>query len=275
MKVAFQGLSGSYSEAAAASMFSTEDVHTISCPSQPEIIEKVKSGEVDFGVVRFKHGDKGVDFHTVEALSESGCFILRECTFHEHYNLVGHPEATADGIKRVYAHPTIMHICRKYLYSLEGVQIVAKYDSAESIADLIKRGDKSEASVTGDFAAMRYGLNVLKSGIEDSKLGVSRFVAISAEHQKPTTEKIQTAVVFGLEHSAGSLFQALSVFKERGINIVGVVTQPQSNAKYSILVEFEGHTDDENVNEALKALNNFTTFFTLLGSYDSMEPRIP
>ncbi|MHC4840548.1 MAG: prephenate dehydratase [Planctomycetota bacterium] len=275
MKVAFQGLSGSYSEAAAASMFAGDDLHTISCPSQPEIIEKVKSGEVDYGVVRFKKGDNGVDFRTVEKIRESGCFIVRDCTFHENYNFAGHPDATEDGIKRIYAHPTIMHICRNFLEGRKGAEIVANYDSAESLANMITRGDKSEATVTGDFAAMRYGLNIFQKGIEDSKIGISRFVAIASELKRPGGDNVQTAVVFGLKHAAGSLFQALAAFKERDINIIGVITQPQSDHQYSILVEFEGHTDDENVSEALKALNNYTTFFNLLGSYDSMEPRIP
>lgn len=275
LKVAFQGLSGSYSEAAAASMFAGDDLHTISSPKQSEIIGKVKSGEVDYGVLRFKLGDSDVDFRTVQAICDAGCFIVRDCTFHESYNLAGHTDATEADIKRIYAHPTIMHICRKFLEGRTDVDIIAKYDSAESLAEMINRGDKTEGTVTGDFAAMRYGLNIIKRGIEDNKNGISRFVAVASSQKRPEGDNPQTAVVFGLKHAPGSLFSALAVFKDRNINIIGVITQPQADAQYSILVEFAGHSDDANVADAIGELKKDTTFLHMLGSYNSMEPRIP
>lgn len=275
LKVAFQGLSGSYSEAAAASMFAGDDLHTISSRKQADIISKVKSGEVDYGVLRFKHGDNEVDFRTVQAICEAGCFIVRDCTFHEKYNLAGHTDAVEADIRRIYAHPTIMHICRKFLEGHADIEIVAKYDSAESLASMINRGDKSECTVTGDFAAMRYGMKVIKSNIEDNKNGLSRFVAVASKQKSPEGKNPQTAVVFGLKHAPGSLFNALAVFKDRNINIIGVITQPQADAQYAILVEFTGHSDDANVSDAIVELKKDTTYLHVLGSYDSMEPRIP
>ncbi|MEE9311424.1 MAG: prephenate dehydratase domain-containing protein [Planctomycetota bacterium] len=275
MKVAFQGLSGSYSEAAAASMFADDDLHTISSPKQADIISKVQSGEVDYGVLRFKHGDNEVDFRTVQAIYDADCFIVRDCTFHEAYNLAGHADATEADIKRVYAHPTIMHICRKFLEGHADIDIIAKYDSAESLADMINRGDQTEGTVTGDFAALRYGLNIVKRGIEDNKNGISRFVAVGSSQKSPEGNNPQTAVVFGLKHAPGSLFSALSVFKDRNINMNGVISQPHADGQYAILVEFAGRSGDANVADAISELKKDTTFLHMLGSYDSMEPRIP
>lgn len=278
MKIAFHGQRGSYAEAAAAWMFADQDIATTPINTAQGVFDALADDQVQLGVVRVENSEWGTSFEILDLLRATRLYFAREIRFHERYNIAGQAAATIEGLKRIYAHPAILSQCGTYLARFNNVEILARYDSAESMAAMVQRGDKIEATVVSDFAASIFGLKVLKPGIENSVTGVTRFVAISKNKILPDdgATVCATTVMFELKHQPGALMDALGAFRKHEINLTNVFARPNRINKwdYTVFVEFNGRFDDDNIRTALAELRKHTTYLQLIGSYDTVEPRL-
>jgi prephenate dehydratase len=279
VKVAFQGQRGSYAEAAAAWMYRSHDIATVPCPSAADVVEQITSGRCQVGVIRLQNGEWGINVGVLCLLRDSPVHMIREVRFHERYNLAGRPGARIEGIRRVYAHPAILHLCSHFAASLKDVEIIARYDSAEVLSDLVQRGDANEAIICSDFAAGIFGLNVLKPSVESSAESLTRFVTIGTDYALPDApaEEIQTAVLFELDDQPGKLMQALTAFSDHSINITAISARPYGGGRwdYMTFVEFSGAHNNGNVQSALNRLRETTSNLQVLGSYVLTQPPEP
>jgi prephenate dehydratase len=277
VKIVFHGQRGSYAEAAAAWMFADQDIATTPSNTAQGVFDALADEQVQIGVVRVENSEWGTSFEVLDLVRATRVHFVREIRFHERYNIAGQAGASVESLKRIYAHPAILTQCSAFLSRLPGVEIIARYDSAESMAAIVQRGNKQEATVVSDFAASIFGLTVLKPGIENSVTGVTRFVALSKSKALPGDgTAAATTVMFELKHQPGALMDALGAFRQHNINLTNVFARPNRVNKwdYTVLVEFNGRYDDENIRTALAELRKHTTYLQLIGSYDSVEPRL-
>lgn len=275
MKIAFHGQRGSYSEAAAAWMYADEDIATQPCNTLQGVFDALEDDQCQLGVVRFEFSDRGANFAVLDLLRATRVYFTREIRFHERYNVAGQPDADLTKLKRIYAHPAIFNLCGAYLESLKGVELIARFDSAESMASLVRRGKPAEAVIVSDFAASIFGLHVLKPSVENSVTGVTRFVALSKQKSMPAADakNVATTALFDLKHQPGALMDALGAFRANNINLTSVFARPDRANKwdYTAYVEFMGRYDDDNIRTALAEMQKHTTYIQLIGSYDSVE----
>jgi prephenate dehydratase len=278
VKIAFHGQRGSYAEAAAAWMFADQDIATIPSNTAQGVFDALADEQCQVGVVRVENSEWGTSFEILDLLRATRVYFTRETRFHERYNVAGQAGAQIEGLKRIYAHPAILTQCSAYVSRLADVEVIARYDSAESMAAMVQRGNKIEATIVSDFAASIFGLKVLKPGIENSVTGVTRFVALSKNKTLPDDAATVTAttVMFELKHEPGALMDALGAFRKHNINLTNVFARPNRVNKwdYTVFVEFNGRYDAENIRTALAELRKHTTYLQLIGSYDSVEPRL-
>lgn len=278
MKIAFHGQRGSYAEAAAAWMYADQDIATVPTGTAQGVLDALLSGSVQYGVMRLEMSEWGSNYDLLDLLRHNRIYFNREIRFHERYNLAGPRGSTRRAVKRVMAHPTILHLCSAYLSRQKGLDLIARYDSADVFMSVASKGKGDEAVVCGDFAASIYGLSVLEAGVENNTGSITRFVALGSQLIAPGGDpaKVTTSVMFELKHEPGALMEALGAFKKFGINLNVVTGRPNRSNRwdYTIYVEFSGrHSDDDNVS-ALAELKQHTTYLQVLGSYDCSEPRL-
>ncbi|MCC6464738.1 MAG: ACT domain-containing protein [Planctomycetes bacterium] len=278
MKIAFHGQRGSYAEAAAAWMYAGEDIATVPVQTVQGVLDALGEGTAQYGVIRLDTQGVGASAGVLDLVRHVKVHLVRETRFHERYNLAGPRTAKRQTVKRIYAHPTILALCGNYLGRQRDVEIIARYDSAEMLAGIAQRNSAEEAVVCGDFAASIYGLAVLQAGIENTGSGSTRFVSLSTAREVPKApaSEITTSVLFELKHEPGTLMAALSAFKNANINLNVVSSWPSADNKWDrrTYVEFTGRFDDPEVQQALKDLQQHTNYVQLLGSYDTVEPRL-
>lgn len=276
MKIAFHGQRGSYAEAAAAWMYAHEDIATVPTGTAQGVLDALLSGGVQMGVVRFEMSEWGTNYDLLDMLRHNRIYFNREIRFHERYNLAGPRGSNRRGLKRVMAHPTILHLCSNYLGRQKNIEIMARYDSADLLASVATQSGGESAVVCGDFAASIYGLSVIEAGIENNPASVTRFVALGPQLLAPEGDSalVNTAIMFELKHEPGALMEALGAFKKYGINLNVVTGRPNRSSRwdYTIYVEFSGRHSDEDNLRALAELKQHTTYLQVLGSYDASEP---
>jgi chorismate mutase/prephenate dehydratase len=139
--------------------------------------------------------------------------------------------------------------------------------STATAAELAQR-EPGAAAVASRQAAVRFGLRILFSNIEDSPFNETRFAVIGMQ-ECPRTGHDKTALMFRVPHQPGSLVEALNVFKQNKLNLTWIESFPAKSAKseYVFFVDFEGHQEDPKVKRALTALGEHCEEISILGSY--------
>src|SRR5262249_31688390 len=116
--------------------------------------------------------------------------------------------------------------------------------------------------------AVRYGLRILFTDIEDSPYNETRFAVIGTQEASRTGND-KTAAMFKLPHQPGALVDALNVFKSNKLNMTWIESFPARSSKqeYVFFVDFEGHIEDPKVKRTLTALQEHCEQLAILGSY--------
>jgi chorismate mutase/prephenate dehydratase len=265
LKIACLGPEGTFSHLAALKMFGASSVYMLETGFDA-VFQNVEKGVADFGVVPVENSIEGSIGQTMDLLIESQARIFGETYFDVHHNLLSRAKSIKS-IKTLYTHYMPLGQCRKWVaINLPGVNVAET--SSSSLAAVHARADPKGAAIGALEAAHIYGLGVMAERIEDRTGNQTRFFVISMD-KAPTSGRDKTSIVFSIKDSPGALYNILSPFVERGINLSRIQSRPRKTPdwEYLFFVDFEGSLDDVDVKWALKKVKGHTQFFKALGSY--------
>jgi chorismate mutase/prephenate dehydratase len=269
LKIAYLGPEYSYSHLAAVERFG-QAVTYAGVGSISAVFEEVNRGHVDFGVVPVENTTDGRIADTLDMFVRMPHLVIcGEIRLAVHHHLLAKSEPQE--IRRVYSNPQALGQTRNWLSKNVPNAQLTPVTSTAAAAELAQR-EPGAAAVASRQAAVRYGLRILFSDIEDSPFNETRFAVIG--HQKSgKTGNDKTAVVFRLPDKAGALADALEVFKHNKINLTWIESFPARGPKptYIFFVDFEGHIEDPKVAKVIKALGEQCESVTVLGSF-AMAP---
>ncbi len=268
MLVAFQGEHGAYSEEAILEHFGSETA-TLPCESFERVFAAVESVECDLGFIPVENSLAGSIHRNYDLLLQHDLAVTGEHYLRVSHCLIGLPGAALEGIRRVISHPQALAQSERTLRTLlPGAKVEAVYDTAGSVKMVKEMGDPAVAAVASRRAAQIYELPVLRECIEDNPENFTRFQIIARETVEPGADA-KTSIVFALNNRAGALYRAMSVFALREIDLTKIESRPLVGKlwEYYFYIDFIGSTSDLVVQRALSNLQEFTTFFRILGCY--------
>jgi chorismate mutase/prephenate dehydratase len=269
LKVAYLGPEYSFSHLAAVERFG-QAVEFLGVGSIAAVFEEVSRGHADFGVVPVENSTDGRVADTLDMfLRMPHLVISAEVRLQIHHNLLANCEQAQ--IRRVYSKGQALSQCRNWLSKNVPQAVLVEVSSTADAARLAQT-EPGAAAVATRQAAVRYGLRVLFTEIEDSPYNETRFAVIG--HQKcGKTGHDKTAIMFRVPHKPGALVNALNVFEGAKINLTWIESFPAKTPKpeYLFFVDLEGHIDDPKVGKAMKALADHCQEVTVLGSFPIAE----
>lgn len=269
--VAFQGEVGAFSEEAIYQHF-RQDVEPLPYQAFEHIFDAVEGEIADFAAVPVENSTAGSINKAYDLLLDHDLKVHGEVLLRVRYclmTLLGHK----NGITQIRAHPQSLAQCEDYL-NRNHFTAVPWYDSAGAAKELIENPEKGVGIVASRLTAKHYGLEIVDEGIEDFKHNYTRFFIIGkgeSERCKPA----KTSLVFAVPEIPGALYEAISQFASRKINLTKIESRPRRNRlwQYIFYLDFDGHYQDTLASEALVGLLSKASFVKLLGSYPpaSME----
>ena len=202
--------------------------------------------------------------------------IYREVLLSITFALLVRPGTKLSDIKTVSAHPAAQPQVRNWLKkNLPD----AHWESAASNADgarLVQEG-QYDAAFAGEFAAARYGLEALETGIHDAENAQTRFVLVGrpARPAAPTGADKTSVVLWQRDDHPGGLRDLLGEFATRGINLMLLQSRPTGAGigNYCFCIDAEGHISDRRVAEALTGLKRICLEVRFLGSYPRADMK--
>ncbi|MDO8567304.1 MAG: prephenate dehydratase [Dehalococcoidales bacterium] len=266
IEVAFQGEMGAYSEEAVFHFFGSS-VQVRPRETLEEVFKIVESEEVPYGMVPIENSLEGSISRTYDLMLESALKVYGETEVRVIHCLIGTPEASLDTIKRVYSHPQALGQCRNFLKKLS-YEMVPTYDTAGSVKMIREKGTTDVAAIASARAAEIYGMKIIAQSIEDNPNNFTRFFVLSKEDAQPTGND-KTSIVFSAKDRPGALYECLTEFASRKINLTKLESRPtrQRPWEYNFYLDFDGHRQDKLASEALAGVEKNSIFLKVLGSY--------
>lgn len=266
-KIGFQGVNGSYSYEALISFFG-ESVDSIGYQTFKDVFEALKNGEIKYGILPIENSSTGGIAEVYDLLNVYNAFIVGEKCIDVDHHLLGVPGGDINKISEVYSHSQGFLQCNQFFSNYPEWQLIPYYNTAKSAEFISKSNDKTKACVASKKAAELYGLNILKSNINDYKINNTRFIIISKGMElNYNNDKISMVMI--IQHRAGALYSILKYFSENNINMVKIESRPITDKawRYYFYIDINGNIGDENTDKALKMIEKETIYYKLLGNY--------
>ncbi|MBF0215617.1 MAG: prephenate dehydratase [Candidatus Omnitrophica bacterium] len=263
--IAFLGPELTFTHQAAVKKFG-QSVKYLPCENISDVYTEVEKGNADYGVVPIENSTEGAVTHTMDMFVDSDLKICAEIFMRISHSILSSAKSLRE-IKKVYSHPSVFGQCRGWIE--KNIPYARLEDVSSTVKAAQKAGkDHGAACIGSEWAASRYGLNILSRMIEDSSRNFTRFLVIGKEMGQPSG-KDKTSLMFSVKDKPGVLHDMLGAFKKRGINLSRIESRPSKVKawKYYFYLDLEGHSAEPKVQKALEDLNLNCIFVKVLGSY--------
>lgn len=264
---AFLGEIGTFSHKACTQYFGKK-ITAVPMSSFRAIFEAIKNGETKFGVVPLENSLAGSIHENYDLLLEYDLRIIGEITLRIVHNLIGHPGAKIEAIKRVFSHPQVFQQCRQFLDRHQEWEMVSAKDTATAVKRIKEAGSPTDAAIAGKEAANIHGMEVIEEGIETNPRNYTRFVIIGAQ-QLENGPRHKSSLIYSTGNRPGALYETLKVFADQGINLVKLESRPIPGKpwEYMFYVDLEADIESDSFKPILSALEENTDYLRILGSY--------
>ena len=273
MKIAYQGIAGSYSESCAKIKY--PDCETIPCKTFDECFEKANNDSSVKAIIPESNkttGNIGVEY----LIFKYRLNIFAEHFFPISHNLLGLPGSKVSDIKDVYSHAQALSQSSIFIKKNKLNENV-RADTAGSAKYVSETKDKSKGAISSKLSADIYNLQILDSNIQDEKENATRFLIMQKDIFQPEFKKNKyiTSLLFKLKSKAGALYSALGSFTLNGVNLTKLQSFPEKNSfsSYFFLCELDGHIEETKVKNSLEELGLHCDDMHVLGVFEADKFR--
>ena len=270
MRIAYQGVTGAYSEAAALQFNPSAD--PLPRPSFDDVFDAVERREATHGILPIENTIGGTIHRNYDLMLEHELPIVAEVKRAIVHCLIVRKGTRLADVRKVYSHPQGLQQCDRFLRTLSDVEIIATYDTAGSAKMIKEQGLADSAAIASERAAAIFGLTVIATGIQDVADNFTRFLIVSRE-AAPLGPPDKTTIVFTVPNEAGALFKALSVFALRDIDMTKLESRPIPNRPFEYLfyADLAANREEFRCARALMHLAEFAPSLRTLGSYPAWK----
>ena len=268
-RVAFLGPRATFGHQAAIQRFGSSSVY-VPAPSHHDVVTEVERGNADCGVIAIENSTAGPVGESQDRLVETRLQVCDEITIPiSHYLMSRGP---LDQVRTVFSHAQSLSQCRGWIaQNLAGREIVAV--ASNGLAAERASQTPNSASISPKVASEEYDLNVLAEQIQDNPNNYTRFWVIGPRMSDRPTGNDKTAIVFSIHDRVGTLRNVADVFAQRDISLSSIQSRPAKHTGWSatwdyvFFFELRGHASEPALQEALHALEEYTVFVKVLGSW--------
>ena len=273
MKIAYQGISGSYSDSCAKKNY--PGCETISCKTFDECFEMASNDNSIRAIIPESNkttGNIGIEY----LIFKFRLNIYAEHFYKISHNLLGIKGSKIDNIKDVYSHAQALSQSSNYIKKNNLTEQV-RADTAGSAKFVSETKDKTKAAIASILSAEIYDLEVIDKDIQDNKENFTRFLLMGKDIMQPEKDdkSYVTSFLFKLKSKPAALYSALQGMAINGVNMIKLQSFPEKNSfsSYFFLCEVEGHIDDQKIKNSLEDLSYHCMDMAVLGIFEADKLR--
>ncbi len=268
MKIAYQGIAGSYSESCARENY--PEAKTIPCRTFQDAFELAQNDSTIKAIIPEQNQLIGsINIETL--ILKYRLNIFAEHFYRINHNLLVLPGSKLEDVKEVHSHTAALSQTSGFIREHKLKEIVMA-DTAGSAAYISKKKDKTKAAIASKLSAEIYGLDILKSDVQDDKENFTRFLVFQKDVSQPDfkkEEKYITSFLFKLKNKPAALYQSLTGMSLRQVDMTKLQSFSEKGtfSSYYFFCEVQGHISEEKVAGALSDVELHCSEFQLLGVF--------
>ena len=273
MKIAYQGIPGSYSESCAKKNYPS--CETISCKTFDECFELANDDNSIKTIIPESNkttGNIGIEY----LIFKFRLNIYAEHFFKISHNLLGVKGSKIEEIKNVYYHAQALSQSSLFIKNKNLIEQV-RADTAGSAKYVSEINDKSKAAIASNLSAEIYDLEIIEKDIQDNKENFTRFLLMGKDIIQPENDdkSFITSFLFKLKSKPAALYSALQGMAINGVNMIKLQSFPEKNSfsSYFFLCEVEGHLNQQKIKNSLEDLNYHCEDMSVLGVFEADQIR--
>lgn len=273
MKIAIQGIRGSFHHIVAESFFGKE-IELAECMSFTEIPVLLKTDQVDSAVMAIENSIAGAILPNYALIDEYDLSIEGEVYVNIHHHLMALKGQALSDIKEVWSHPMALLQCRKFFREHPGIKLIEEKDTAEVARRIQHNAIQGVAAVASKMASELFDLEIIADDIQTIKNNSTRFFILKKSKNAPyhpskvANIKDKASIKFVTKHNKGSLAEVLDIFAKHDINLTKIQSLPIIETPWSYAFFIDLVIDDFVLYQnALHLLSKKVNHLKILGEY--------
>lgn len=278
MKIAIQGIEGSFHDEAVKKLFPNEHIELVKCDSFDAVSQNVKHGKANLGVLAIENSIAGSILPNYNLIEAGGFEIYDEVFLNIQMYLMALESESIIDVFEVHSHPVALLQCKDYLRKFPPqFKIIEGKDTASEAKRIKENNLRGVAAIAGKQVADRYGLKILDSNIQDIKENQTRFVLIGKKGEtfsKKTPNKASMRFVLGSE--VGTLSSALNILAGHQLNLTKIQSLPLLGTpwKYAFFADVVFETPQQ-FYTAMDELETVVKELKIIGTYTQNTNNVP
>ncbi len=267
--VACQGVEGAYSGIACEKLFVRPSTFYFS--TFDAVFAAIEKGLCRYGVIPVENSTAGTVNAVYDLMRRHDFRIVRSVRVKVDHNLLVRPGTKLEDIREIYSHPQAIAQCAAFLQTLPKAKVIPCENTALAAKMAAESAEPGIAALSSRACSRLYGLDVLKSDVQDSGNNYTRFVCISRSLEiYPGADR--TSVMMVLPHEPGSLYKLLSRFNALGINVTKLESRPMPERSFEFMFYFDFETSvySPRFIQLMGELGELTDEYEYLGSYSEV-----
>lgn len=264
-RIVCQGSAGAYSMSAGARLFPNAEL--LPAATFAEACAMVLDGRADLAVLPWENSTAGTVDDVYDLLQANRLYIVQSASLSIGHRLMAAPGTRIDQIRTVISHPQALSQCQNTI-SRHGWKILESTNTAHAAAAVSESKDPTLAAIASAEAARIYGLDVLAEDINDRLHNQTRFIVVGRTLViAPEADRV--SLILSTPHQSGSLASTLSMFGDRGVNLLKIQSRPDPDKawNYRFHIDFESLRGAREAMLVLYQLDREMPFLQLLGWY--------
>ena len=235
-KVACQGVEGAYSQQACEKMFRSPAITY--CKTFGDVFSAIESGECEYGVLPIENSLAGSVNSVYDKLLSRKCYIVRSARVKIDHTLLVKPGTKPEDIREIWSHEQAIQQCSDFLSQNKQWQVNVSSNTAAAARMVAESGRKDVAAISSGRCAQLYGLEILKTDIQNNSNNHTRFICISRKPEiYPGADR--TSLMLALPDRPGALYQLLGRFNAQGINLTKLESRPVPGKDFEFMFCFD------------------------------------
>ncbi|MGI9433660.1 MAG: prephenate dehydratase [Geminicoccaceae bacterium] len=268
LRIAFQGQLGAYSHLACQQ--ACPELEPVPAATFDDAFTAVREGRADRAMIAIDNSVAGRVADVHHLMPRGGLHIVGEHFQRVNHHLLAIPGTTLGDIKFIHSHVHALNQCRELLRTLP-VTARVHADTAGAAAEVAATKKPEHAAIASRLAAKTYGLEILKSDIEDADHNTTRFVILAPEPIDPGYDPDCSTIMsffFQVQSVPAALYKALGGFATNGVNMVKLESYVDAEFNQAqFYAEIIGHPEETGVKNAMQELRFFSHSVVQLGVY--------
>lgn len=275
MRIAIQGIEGSFHHEAAELLFPSDRFELNCQRTFPDVFEAVENGEVHYGLVASENTLDGFIPQVYKQLNKRDIWIVKDLRMQIVQNLVGaaavNLASLGDGSGlTVCSHKVALGQVEEWLDTrLPEAHIEERADTASSVREIVQSGNESMFAIAGMRAAATHGGKIIAEGIQDDPNNRTRFILFQKMHAPITEDATHGSLIIDTDNDKeGIIYDISGVFKRYGCSMTKLTSQPRNTEETSYRFFIDYLLNSSN-GELLNEITEQGHHVRLLGYYAS------